>query len=521
MESSQSNETCPRIGCEDKRGETTPWESAASPQLKDMASTSAPTAERRSLEDNLICSICEKAFEYPVTTLCGHSFCDKCLRRAVRYNESVCPLCKTHVSKIPDVNVVLREFAQWVKTRDEDENENENEDEDEDEDENEGENEDEDENEGENEDEDENENEDGDEFGGAAGEVACDVCALPKRRAKKSCLLCLNSFCATHLENHYTAERLKGHKLVEPVEDLDVRACLEHGRPFELYNRRRQICICVHCMEDGLADVVSTECEWDAKKAELDKIKAKFQQKIHGRKIKLDKIDADLKSIKDKLEDELDNIEAVFTAMFTILMEAEARMLQPIKERRQVVEKEAEDLSNQLRAEIEELQMNISKMDDTSALEDHILFLQSYPTPPDPNKMTDKEVKFNTSLSLGTLRKTMATMMEKIQQELETLTSIELERVPEFTVDMKLDPTTAHRRLMFSDDGKEVIDGGKDQGVDDTPGRFELFGGVVARDSLTSGRSYWEVEVRNKSAWILGVASVFVVFFIYFFAFNP
>ncbi|XP_069014963.1 E3 ubiquitin-protein ligase TRIM7-like [Embiotoca jacksoni] len=274
-------------------------------------------------------------------------------------------------------------------------------------------------------------------------------------------------------------------------------------------------------MEDGLADVVFTEYEWYTKKAELDKIKAKFQQKIHGRKIKLDKIDADLKSIKDKLEDELGNIEAVFTAMFTILMEAEARMLQPIKERRQVVEKEAEDLSKELRAEIEELQMNISKMDDTSALEDHILFLQSYPTPPDPNKMTDKEVKFNTSLSLGTLRKTMATMMEKIQQELETLTSIELERVPEFTVDMKLDPTTAHRRLMFSDDGKEVIDGGKDQGVDDTPGRFELFGGVVARDSLTSGRSYWEVEVRNKSAWILGVASVFVVFFIYFFAFNP
>ncbi|XP_069015396.1 E3 ubiquitin-protein ligase TRIM39-like [Embiotoca jacksoni] len=465
MESSQRNETRPRRGCEDKRGETTPWESAASPQLKDMASTSAPTAERRSLEDNLTCSICEKAFEYPVTTLCGHSFCDKCLRRAVRYNESVCPLCKTHVSKIPDVNVVLREIAQW------------------------------------------NENEDEDEFGGGAVAVACDVCAPPKQRAKKSCLLCLNSFCATHLENHYTAKRLKGHKLVEPVEDLDVRACLEHGLPFELYNRRRQICICVHCMEDGLADVVSTECEWSAKKAELDEIKAEFQQKIHGRKIKLDKIDADLKSIKDKLEDELGKIEAVFIAMFTILMEAEARMLQPIKERRQVVEKEAEDLSNELRAEIEELQMNISKMDDTSALEDHILFLRSYPTLPDPNKMTDKEVKFNTSLSLGTFRTTMATMMEKFQQKLETLTSIELERVPEFTVDVKLDPTTAHRRIIFSDNGKEVIDGGKDQGVDDTPGRFELFGGVVARDSLTSGRSYWEVEVRNKSAWNLGVVS--------------
>lgn len=42
--------------------------------------------------------------------------------------------------------------------------------------------------------------------------------------------------------------------------------------------------------------------------------------------------------------------------------------------------------------------------------------------------------------------------------------------------------------------------------LDDTPERFDLFGSVLGVNSLTSGRSYWEVEVNNKTGWDLGVA---------------
>lgn len=74
------------------------------------------------------------------------------------------------------------------------------------------------------------------------------------------------------------------------------------------------------------------------------------------------------------------------------------------------------------------------------------------------------------------------------------------------TVDVKLDPTTAHRRLILSDDGREVRDGGEDKDVADAPERFDLFASVLGFNRLTSGKSYWEVEVSNKTGWDLGVA---------------
>ena len=73
-------------------------------------------------------------------------------------------------------------------------------------------------------------------------------------------------------------------------------------------------------------------------------------------------------------------------------------------------------------------------------------------------------------------------------------------------VDVKLDPTTAHSYLVLSPDGKKVKDGDQDQNVPAAPGRFDKFGSVLGLNKFTSGKSYWEVEVSNKTGWDLGVA---------------
>lgn len=70
------------------------------------------------------------------------------------------------------------------------------------------------------------------------------------------------------------------------------------------------------------------------------------------------------------------------------------------------------------------------------------------------------------------------------------------------TVDIKLDPTTAHR-CRVSADGMKVIDGGATKDVCDTPASS---GSVLGISSLSTGKSYWEVEVSNKTGWDLGVA---------------
>lgn len=194
-----------------------------------MASTSEPPSDC-SIEKHLICSICIETFSDPVTTSCGHSFCMTCLDFSINMN-NMCPLCKKYLNRTPDANIVLRDIIQHTKTQ----------------------------------------MKNADMYTGAAREVACEVCIKPKLKAKKSCLMCSASYCSTHLESHYTAPKFKGHKLVEPVEDLDKRTCMKHGRPLELYSRKQQRCICVRCMEEGQEDVVSTEEEWNKKKVQMQK----------------------------------------------------------------------------------------------------------------------------------------------------------------------------------------------------------------------------------------------------------
>ncbi|XP_053355838.1 butyrophilin subfamily 1 member A1-like [Clarias gariepinus] len=75
-----------------------------------------------------------------------------------------------------------------------------------------------------------------------------------------------------------------------------------------------------------------------------------------------------------------------------------------------------------------------------------------------------------------------------------------------FSVDVTLDPDTAHPRLEVSADGKQVKCGDTEQeNLTDTPERFTSYYSVVGRQSFSSGRFYYEVKVRGNSDWILGV----------------
>ncbi|XP_047012430.1 butyrophilin subfamily 1 member A1 isoform X4 [Ictalurus punctatus] len=74
-----------------------------------------------------------------------------------------------------------------------------------------------------------------------------------------------------------------------------------------------------------------------------------------------------------------------------------------------------------------------------------------------------------------------------------------------FTVDVTLDPDTAHPSLILSADGKQVTDGDTEQNLPDTPQRFDECVCVLGKQSFSSGRFYYEVQVRGKTDWTLGV----------------
>uniref|UniRef100_A0A3B4WCA1 B30.2/SPRY domain-containing protein n=1 Tax=Seriola lalandi dorsalis TaxID=1841481 RepID=A0A3B4WCA1_SERLL len=82
----------------------------------------------------------------------------------------------------------------------------------------------------------------------------------------------------------------------------------------------------------------------------------------------------------------------------------------------------------------------------------------------------------------------------------------ELKRVQQYAEDVTLDPDTAYPNLILSDDGKQVHCGDVRKNLRDNPERFSYCVFVLGKQSFSSGRFYFEVQVKGKTKWNLGVA---------------
>ncbi|KAM8750171.1 E3 ubiquitin-protein ligase TRIM21-like [Acanthopagrus schlegelii] len=426
-------------------------------------------------EDEFLCSICLDVFTDPVSTPCGHNFCKTCITK--HWDKNVpcqCPNCKEGFDTRPklQINTFISEMAaQFRQSAQQKASSSSSE-----------------------------------QQVSKPGEVPCDVCTGTKLKALKSCLVCLASYCETHLEPHLTKSGLKRHQLMDPVENMEDRMCTKHDKLLELFCKTDQMCVCMLCSisDHKTHDVVPLKEEYEGKKAELGKRDAEIQQMIQKRRLKIEEMKRSVELSKKDADREIAAGVQVFRALKESVERSQAELMDTIKEKQRETEKQAEGFIKELEQEISELEKRSSEVEQLSQSEDHLHLLQSFPSlnaaPPTKNWTG---VSVRPPSYEGTVVRAVNQLEETLSKQMKRA---ELKRVQQYAVDVTLDPDTAQLKLILSDDGKQVNCGDVKKKLTDNPERFDSCPCVLAKQSFSSGRFYYKVQVKEKTNWTLGVA---------------
>ncbi|XP_063325169.1 E3 ubiquitin-protein ligase TRIM21-like isoform X2 [Pelmatolapia mariae] len=434
------------------------------PQSADMSAASNLRSE-----DQFLCSICLDVFTDPVSTPCGHNFCKTCISQHWDMNQSCqCPMCKETFSTRPQlrVNTFISEMVAQFRREQQ---------------------------------------------AAKPGEVPCDVCTGTRLKALKSCLVCQTSYCQTHLEPHLTVKRLKRHQLIDAVENLEGRMCTKHDKLLELFCKTDQTCVCMLCsvLDHKNHEFVPLREEYEGKKAELEKTEAEIQQMIQKRRLKIQEITESVKMSKDAADRQKAEGVQVFTALMESVERRLKELMKEIEDKQETTEKQAEGLIKDLEQEISELMERSSEVEQLSRSEDHLHLLQSFSSLKAAPPTKDwTEVRFHPPSYEGTVGRAVDQLQETIRKLMKKkLLEAELQRVQQYEVDVTLDPDTANSWLILSDDGKQVYCGDVRKNLPDNPERFSRYAMVLGEQSFSSGRFYFEVQVKGKTEWTLGVAT--------------
>ncbi|XP_053170177.1 E3 ubiquitin-protein ligase TRIM39-like [Scomber japonicus] len=408
-------------------------------------------------EDQFLCSVCLDVFTHPVTIPCGHNFCKNCITQHWEINEKYkCPICTELFHSRPELRVNTQRCIN-------------------------------------------------------KGDVPCDVCTETKLKAVKSCLVCLTSYCETHLEPHQRIAGLKRHKLIDPVKNLEDRMCKKHDRPLALFCKTDQMCVCQLCLgtDHKKHNLAPLKKEYEQKKDMMERNATKTQLMIQERRLKIQHMKELVKLSNEEADRETADSVQVFSALIQSVERSLAQLIEMIEENQKRTEKQAEAFIKELEDEISELMKRSAEMEQLSNFEDHLHFLQSFSSlSPAPLTKNWTKVRVHSSFEEAvSLRRAVAQLEETLSEEMKKVCAdAELKRVQQFAVDVTLDPETAHAALILSDDGKQVTCGDVKKNLTDNPKRFSASPCVLGKQSFSSGRFYYEVQVKEKTKWELGVA---------------
>ncbi|XP_064190377.1 tripartite motif-containing protein 16-like isoform X17 [Anguilla rostrata] len=436
-------------------------------------------------QDQFSCAVCLDLLKDPVTIPCGHSFCMSCIKGCWDQDDHTgvysCPQCRQTFTPRPVLgrNIMLAEVVEKLKKT-------------------------------------------GLQAAPPAhcyagpGDVACDVCTGRKRKAVKSCLVCLASYCETHLKLHNELHPGSTHNVITATRNLQENICPQHKKLLEVYCRTDQQCICYLCVMDEHSGhkTVSTAAERTEKQKQLGATQSKFQQRIQEREKELQDLRQAVQSLKRSAQAAVEDSERIFTELIGSIERRRSEVKELIRDQEKAELSRAEGLLEQLEQEIAELRRRDAELEQFSHTEDHIQFLQSYQSvcaPPEPGDFLS--ITVSAHVSYEALRRSVSELKERLedvfQGELSKI-SIKVGEVHneprtredflQYSCRLTLDPNTAHRDLRLSEGNREVTRVEEIQSYPDHPERFDFMGQVLCREALFR-RCYWEAEWSGKR-WV-------------------
>lgn len=436
-------------------------------------------------EEHLWCCICLDVFTNPVTLPCGHNFCRGCIDEHLSSNpQRQCPMCKERVDKKHKlgVNTFISELAvQYRKSAGK------------------------------------RAGRDSPQLVVSAAKPSTDPPVGPKRLSSSfwlilaATLVALLLFFLSDLHQHQilSSNETPPVSLVEKTEII----CSEHHKPLELFCKNEQVSICQTCRASShrFHQVVPLKDEFKEKKAELRKTQARIQQVILQRRMRIQELKRSMKLNEDAADGEMAAGVQIFTAMIQTLEKAQAELIGMIEQRQRAKEKEAQSLIGELEQEISKLKRRQVQLEQLSVSKDPLVFLQSFPVlNAVPATKNWSELRICPAVYEGLMRTAMvgATGMltEVLHNAMKKLQDAETENLHQFAVDVTLDPDTAHPALILSDDGKRVHHGDVGKKLLYNTNRFEPAINVLAKQGFSCGRFHFDVQVKGKTAWTLGVA---------------
>ncbi|XP_067248948.1 tripartite motif-containing protein 16-like [Chanodichthys erythropterus] len=432
-------------------------------------------AEARISQDEFMCPVCLDLLKDPVAIPCGHSYCKICITGCWDQEDQTgvysCPQCRQTFSPRPALakNTILAEMVEKLKKI----------------------------------------KLPADCY---SEEVQCDVCIGRKHKAVKSCLVCLNSYCQNHLEQHETFFKGKRHNLTEATGRLQEMICPKHDKILEVFCCTDQKCICVLCMMDEHKnhDTVSAAAQRTEKQHQLKETQRWFQQRIQQREKDLQQLREAVESHKRSAQTAVEDSERIFTELIRSIERSHSEATQRIRDQEKTAVSRAEGRLERLEQEINDLRRRDAELEQLSHTQDHIHFLQSFQSLSAPPESTDvNDDPFSSLSSFDVVRESVLQLRDKLEdfckEELKkisdrvTFTNI----VPrtrndflQYSHQLNLDLNTVNKFLRLSEKNRVITVTDTVQPYPDHPDRFDVFQ-VLCRESVC-GCCYWEIEWSGR-----------------------